>query len=49
MVGILSNHHNVYVKHLTILFVNYTSIKMKEKYMDWEKARNYSMRMEMGV
>ena len=31
MVGILSNYHDVHVKHLTILSVSYTSIKMKEK------------------
>ena len=29
----ISNHHVVHFKHLTILFVNYTSIKLRERWM----------------
>ena len=27
----ISNHHDVYFKYLTILFVNYTSVKPKKR------------------
>ena len=26
------NHHDIYLKHLTILFVNYSSIKLKKNF-----------------